>query len=102
LTRWLEEFVAGAARYRGLPESIMATLRDDTSPLHTSCLGMRRSGGALLEQAQLAGQVRADVTALDLFALASAVGWIAEQSPALTGRREHLLALVLDGLTARP
>jgi hypothetical protein len=43
LTQWLEEFVVGAGRYRGLPESIMATLRDDTSPLHASCLGMRRS-----------------------------------------------------------
>ncbi|MFF5235226.1 TetR/AcrR family transcriptional regulator [Dactylosporangium sp. NPDC000521] len=102
LTRWLDEFVAGAGRYRGLPESIMATLRDDDSPLHAACLGMRRSGGALLQRAQLAGQVRADVTAVDLFALANAVGWIAEQDPALTGRREHLLALVLDGLGARP
>jgi len=41
------------------------------------------------------------VTGVDLFALASAVGWIAEQSPGLTERREHLLALVLDGLAVR-
>jgi hypothetical protein len=71
-------------------------------PLHASCLGMRRSAGALLERAQLAGQVRADVTAVDLFALASAVSWVAEQAPTLTERREHLLALVLDGLAALP
>jgi AcrR family transcriptional regulator len=101
LTRWLEEFVQGAGRYRGLPESIMATLRDDESPLHASCLAMRRSAGALLEGAQRAGHIRADVTGVDLFALASAVGWIAEQSPGLTERREHLLALVLDGLAVR-
>ncbi|GAA3302096.1 TetR/AcrR family transcriptional regulator [Dactylosporangium vinaceum] len=107
LARWLDEFVAGAGRYRGLPASIMATLRADDSPLHASCLAMRRSVGALLQQAQTAGQVRPDVTAVDVFALANAVGWIAEQDPALTARREHLLALVLDGLghsaaTSRP
>ncbi|MFC4585175.1 TetR/AcrR family transcriptional regulator [Sphaerisporangium corydalis] len=101
LKEWLGEFTAGAAVYRGLAASMMATIDDENSPLHASCAAMRRSGARLLARAQEAGEVRADIDGTDLFALVSAVGWVSDQAPSLTARREHLLSLVMDGLTRR-
>ncbi|WP_035864150.1 TetR/AcrR family transcriptional regulator [Kitasatospora cheerisanensis] len=98
LTGWLREFCQGAGAYQGLPETLMATLRDPASPLHASCTAMREAGAGLLAAAQRAGRIRPDVTGTDLFALANAVSWIADQAPSLAGRREHLFRLVMDGL----
>ncbi|NUP01611.1 MAG: TetR/AcrR family transcriptional regulator [Nonomuraea sp.] len=98
LVEWLRAFVAGASAYHGLAASMMATINDEESPLHASCLGMRQAAGRLLERAQAAGAVRADVTGLDLFALVSAVSWITDQAPSLASRGDHLFTLVMDGL----
>lgn len=98
LLEWLRAFAAGAGAYRGLAGSMMATINDEASPLHASCLGMRQAAGRLLERAQAEGTVRADVTGLDLFALVSAVSWITDQAPSLSGRADHLFGLVMDGL----
>ncbi|WP_373872394.1 SbtR family transcriptional regulator [Planobispora takensis] len=54
-----------------------------------------------MERAQAAGRVRADVDRTDLFALANALSWITDQAPSLEERREHLFALLLDGLAPR-
>jgi len=100
LPKWLIEFAYGTGTYRGLPESVMATLADEDSPLHASCAAMRDGAGRLLAAAQAAGTVRADVTPDELFALVTAVGWIAEQAPALESQRERLLILITEGLRA--
>ncbi|BAJ29508.1 MULTISPECIES: TetR/AcrR family transcriptional regulator [Kitasatospora] len=100
LVDWLREFCAGAGAYQGLPEALVATLRDPASPLHASCAAMREAGGGLLAAAQRTGRIRADVTGTDLFALVSAVSWIGGQAPALAERREHLFGVVVDGLRA--
>jgi hypothetical protein len=63
---------------------------------------MGQAASHLLENAQAAGSIRSDVDGTDLFALASAVGWIADQVPTLAARREHLLSLVIAGLTRQP
>ncbi|MGW1468209.1 TetR/AcrR family transcriptional regulator [Streptomyces sp. NPDC001493] len=101
LTEWLYEFTLGAGAYQGLPATLMATLNDPQSPLHACCLSMRQAGGRLLEAAQESGRVRPDVAPIDLFALANALSWIADQAPTLTERREHLFRLVMDGLRPR-
>ncbi|MFI6152890.1 TetR/AcrR family transcriptional regulator [Kitasatospora sp. NPDC051170] len=101
LVDWLQEFTLGAAAYRDLPAALVATLHSPDSALHASCLRMREAGGRLLLAAQEAGAVRPEVTPLDLFALANALGWIADQSPSLAERREHLFRLVWDGLRRR-
>ncbi|QKW20430.1 helix-turn-helix transcriptional regulator [Kitasatospora sp. NA04385] len=98
LVDWLREFCAGAGAYQGLPEALLATLRDPASPLHASCAAMREAGGGLLAAAQRAGRIRADVTGTDLFALANAVSWAAGQAPALAERQERLFEVVVDGL----
>ena len=102
LTVWLREFITGATAYRGLAASLMATLGDPGSPLYASCKAMREAVAALLRKGQEAGHLRPDVDGTDIFALINAVGWIAEQAPSIAARRDHLFALVMDGLTTRP
>ncbi|MER6000182.1 helix-turn-helix domain-containing protein [Nonomuraea angiospora] len=101
LVAFLEDLIGGAAAYRGLAASMMATINDEESPLHASCAAMRSAAGHLLERAQAAGRIRADVDGTDVFALANALSWITDQAPSLASRRDHLFALVMSGLTAR-
>ena len=102
LAAWLRDFVDGSGTFRGLPASMLATLADEGSPLHASCRAMREAGARLLADAQKAGHIRPDVDGTDLFALVNAVGWMAEQAPALAERRDHLFTLILDALSPRP
>jgi len=95
---WLGELAVGSTTYRGLPESVMTALRDETSQLHASCAAMRAAGAALLRRAQEAGEVRADVTADQLLALAAGLAWAGERLPGPAATVEHLLAVVMDGL----
>jgi len=99
LRAWLRDFTLRATAHHGLSASLTEALNDESSPLHASCLAMRRAGARLLEDAQRAGHVRPDVDGLDLFSLAAAVSWVSGQSPATAARRDHLLTLVLDGLS---
>ncbi|MFJ3767448.1 TetR/AcrR family transcriptional regulator [Streptomyces sp. NPDC090082] len=98
LADWLGGFTERAGAFRGLPASLMATLDDPESALHASCLAMREAGGRLLRAAQETGRIRSDVDGTDLFALANALSWIADQAPSIGARRDRLLALIMDGL----
>lgn len=100
LLTWLGELSAGSSTYRGLPQSVMAALRDESSQLHASCAAMRTSAGQLLHRAQQAGAVRADVTAEELLALAAGVAWASEQSTGQTDLVHRLLSIAMHGLTA--
>jgi AcrR family transcriptional regulator len=97
---WLAEFAEVASVYRGLPASVMATMCDETSELHSACQAVRDAGAELLRHAKDTGAVRADARAADLLALVNAIAWISEQSPADPGRTDRLLGLVLAGLSA--
>ncbi|MFD0151732.1 TetR/AcrR family transcriptional regulator [Streptomyces sp. NPDC055721] len=99
LADWLGEFTLRAGAFRGLPASLMTTLGDPDSALHASCLAMREAGGRLLRAGQDAGRIRPDADGTDLFALANALSWIADQAPSIAARRDHLLTLVMDGLS---
>ncbi|WP_218004867.1 TetR/AcrR family transcriptional regulator [Actinomadura macra] len=101
LAEWLREFAAGAATYRGLAASMIATLEDGSSSLHASCAGMRDAGGRLLKRAQETGHIRPDVDGTDLFALFSALASIADVAPSIGTRHDHLFAVVLEGLVSR-
>jgi AcrR family transcriptional regulator len=102
LLEWLSDFAAGAAAYRGLAASMMATLSDESSSLHASCLAIRQAAARLLKNAQDAGHIRSDADGTDLFALVSAVSWIADQAPSIAVRRQHLLSLIVDGVKYQP
>ncbi|MFC9326661.1 TetR/AcrR family transcriptional regulator [Kitasatospora sp. NPDC057015] len=102
LTEWLHGFILSTGGYRGLAGSLMATLNDEDSPLHASCLAMREAAGQLLGRAQESGRIRPDVDGTDLFALVNALGWIADQAPSAADRGAHLFTVFMDGLKTRP
>jgi hypothetical protein len=62
---------------------------------------MRAAVGKLLERAQAAGEIRADIDGADLFALINAVVGTADQAPSIGARRARLIGLVMDGLAPR-
>ena len=98
LASWLTAFVTYLQTYRGLPEPVLATLRDHDSALSQSCKAMRTAAGRLLKRAQAAGVVRADVNATDLFAHAAGIAWAAQRTPDDHHRTARLLSVMIDGL----
>jgi hypothetical protein len=95
---WLVALATGSAAYRGLPESVMAALRDETSELHTSCAAMRAAAGGLLARTQREGTVRADVTVDELLALTTGLAWASTQATGNDELIDRLLSLVTTGL----
>lgn len=98
LTTWLQDFRTNAATYHGVAASLIATIHDESSPLHASCVAMRAAGERLLVRAQESGHIRPDVDGTDLFALINAIAWIGDQAPTIAARTDHLFSLLLDGL----
>ncbi|MGW4241202.1 TetR/AcrR family transcriptional regulator [Nocardia sp. NPDC004722] len=101
LREWLWEFSIGTSAYHDLPATMLDTLHDEQSPLHAECAHLQHAGQALLDRARQAGTVRSDVDSADLFALAAAIGWTADQSATFAKRRRHLFNVMFDGLTVR-
>jgi AcrR family transcriptional regulator len=97
LLDWLRELAIGSTTYRGLPESVLAALGDDESPLHASCVAMRAAGGQLLHRAQDAGDIHDDVTTDDLLAFAAGVAWAGEQSTGTAALVDRLLPMAMRG-----
>jgi AcrR family transcriptional regulator len=102
LDAWLRRLVAANTAFRGMAGSMMATLKDDSSPLQAACAAMRASGERLLRRAQADHHVRSDVDGTDVLALAYALAWIGEQAPPLAARTDHLISLVIDALRPPP
>jgi AcrR family transcriptional regulator len=98
LRAWLGEFAVGSAAYKGLPEEMMGALNDTGSQLHASCAAMRAAGARLLESAQGAGAVRADIAASELLALAAGLAWAGEHAPDPAGFVDKLLSITMTGL----
>jgi hypothetical protein len=61
---------------------------------------MREAGGRLLVRAQEAGEVRGDVTAGELLALAAGVAWAGERSGGSPDLIRRLLSYTMEGLQA--
>jgi AcrR family transcriptional regulator len=100
LSAWLREFATGAATYRGLPTSMITTLREPRSALYASCAAVRDAGAGLLARAQAEGTVRGDVTGADLFALVGALTLMSQESAVSPERGERLFSVLIDGLSS--
>lgn len=92
---WLRAVAVHSTMYRGLSAAIMEGA-DNRMP---ACkVRLRSAGGALLQRAQEAGAVRADIPIGDLLKLTSAIVLCAEKAPEDRGLFERLMSLAVHGM----
>lgn len=99
--RWLQLFVDYTQSYLGLPEPIMATMRDEESALSASCRAMRATATRLLCRAQDAGEIRRDIDAADVCTHALGIAWATQQVPDSQEQTARLLSVLMDGIRLR-
>jgi AcrR family transcriptional regulator len=96
---WARSLAGYLVTKRGLSRALIDAVGVE-SELITSCwMTMRETTERLLENAQRAGVIRSDVTAMDVMRLLHGVAVSSEKDP---GRTDLLLSVMLDGLAARP
>ncbi len=99
LYEWLRAFVDFVSQKRGLAGSLLASI--DTTALFADTHAMIAAvGGALLERAKAAGEIRVETQLMDLVKFANAVALACERSPD-EGLADRLLRLAFDGLLPR-
>jgi AcrR family transcriptional regulator len=100
LVTWLREAVAMTHNYSGAIALMVAAISDEDSALHASCVTLRASGTRLLVRAQAKGLARSDMDGNDLFALISALAWLADQPP-LVPRADHLFDVISSAILTK-
>jgi AcrR family transcriptional regulator len=95
LTSWLRRFVAYALTKKAIREA----LEGEESDVFLACRqSMYDAGRPLLERAQQAGEVRADMSIDDLLRMVSGISSVAFPDDE---QRDRVLAIALDGVRAR-
>jgi len=96
---WVRALAGYLVTKRGLSRALIDAVGVE-SELITSCwMAMRETTERLLANAQRAGVIRDDVTAVDVMRLVHGVAVSSEKEP---GRADLLLSVTLDGLAAQP
>jgi AcrR family transcriptional regulator len=99
LAEWLQAFVGYAVGKRGLTAALREILGDRKNSFFLECgRELKAAAGRLLDRAQQAGVVRADVQAIDLLRLVHGIVLATEQGGDDIGQADRLLTVVLDGL----
>lgn len=98
LLNWLRDFIDYAQTFRGLPEPVLATLRDEHSALAASCRTMRTTAAQLLARGQRDGTINSDINATDLFTHAAGIAWATQRAPHDPQRVDRLLTTLARGL----
>jgi AcrR family transcriptional regulator len=102
LVSWFREAVAFTQTYSGVCALMASAHADPDSALHASSTALWAAGARLLLRAQAEGTARSDMNGADLFALMSALAWLAGQ-PVFAPRANNLFHLITSGiLTNRP
>jgi AcrR family transcriptional regulator len=94
LSQWFHQYVGFAATKRALTEALLEAAPDSNVLLTCRTL-LSGAGNGLVERAQRAGDVRPDVTFMDVGRIVSG---IAVSPGADAGQKERMLEIVLDGL----
>lgn len=100
LVTWLKEAVAMTHNCSGAIALMVAAISDEASALHVSCTALRSAGTGLLRRAQAKGAARADMDGNDLFALISALAWLADQPP-LVPRADHVFDIIVSAILVK-
>ena len=101
LVCWFREGVAFTHIYSGVCALLANAHADPDSALHASSTALWAAGARLLRRAQAEGNARADMNGDDLFALMSALAWIAGQ-PVFAPRADHLFHLIRSAILTNP
>ncbi|WP_333679948.1 TetR family transcriptional regulator [Dyella sp.] len=101
LVSWFREGVAFVQSYRGVVDLMASAHADPNSALYTSCAAVHAVGARLLLRAQAEGTARADMDGEDLFAMMSALGWLAGQ-PSFASRADHLFHVIASAILTKP
>ena len=86
------------ATKRGLSHALISSLGKDSELISSCGQAMRATAEQLLTRAQQAGEVRDDLTAMDVMRLMHGIGVAVEHAP---GEADRMLSLMLDGMRAR-
>jgi AcrR family transcriptional regulator len=98
LSQWLHRYVAFAGTKRVLNEALVEAAPDSNVLL--SCrTAISEAGTALLERAQHAGVVRADLDVIDMVRMVSGIAMVPTTDPE---QQKRLLEIALDGLRYKP
>jgi AcrR family transcriptional regulator len=97
LVSWFREAVAFTHTYSGVCALMASAHADPDSALHASSTALWAAGARLLLRAQAEGTARADMNGTDLFALMSALAWLAGQ-PVFAPRADHLFHLITSAI----
>jgi AcrR family transcriptional regulator len=100
LVSWFREGVAFVHSYNGVTAMMASAHEDEASALYASCAAVHASGARLLLRAQTEGSARVDMDGVDLFALMSGLGWLADQT-AFAPREDHLFDMVTGAILAK-
>ncbi|WP_243718399.1 TetR/AcrR family transcriptional regulator [Actinomadura sp. 7K534] len=103
LGRWLRTYLAGAMTPRGTSTVIIQAMSAEWAGtgLGAAATSIRDALGLLLERAQRAGSIRADIDPGDLLRLTNAIGVASERTPDPAAYADRMLALLFDGLRTR-
>jgi AcrR family transcriptional regulator len=101
LKTWGLRMAETSTSYRGLVEALADALSDQTSRLYQACHAMQDGAARLVDRAREAGELRPDVTALEVLLLINSVAWASERAPGGTPSLTRLIDLVFEGLRAR-
>jgi AcrR family transcriptional regulator len=99
LVQWLHLQMDFGARGRAMGAAVMNAKHTDGTEIQLACASMRTAGDALLQRAQAAGEVRADVEMTDVLRLILGVVMANEQA-ADPERAERMFDLVIAGIRA--
>jgi AcrR family transcriptional regulator len=95
---WLQALARYLVTKRGLASALIAAKGRDSEVISTCSQIMRSTAERLLQRAQDAGVVRADLTVVDVMMLVHGVVVATERTPE---QADRLLSITLDGLRAR-
>jgi AcrR family transcriptional regulator len=99
LTAWIRALAAYLVTKRGLSKALIEAVGADSELISSCWVAMHETKERLLANAQRAGVIRPDETAMDVMRLVHGVTLSSEKAPE---RADHLLSVMFDGLRAQP
>ena len=97
LSNWLTGLQDYLRSFNGLPEPVLAAVRERASPLALSCDTLVEITGEFLARAQQHGHARASVTPNDLFLSALGIAWVLTRAETCGATPQALNAIVTHG-----